>query len=59
MSVRNRQREPGQVDDRDGRDQDHGGARERDQLGGKGVKVGQVQVPEPLGRDQRPPQVIG
>ena len=25
MSVRNRQLEPGQVDNRDGRDQDHGG----------------------------------
>src|SRR5438034_612894 len=28
-------------------------------LGGEGVQAGQVQVGEPLGGDQRPPQVVG
>ncbi len=56
---RSRHRDPGQVHDRDDRDQDDGRSWQRDQLGGRGIQGGQVQVEEPLGPDQRPPQVIG
>jgi hypothetical protein len=53
------QGEPGRVDERDHRDQDDGRPGKRDQLGGRGVEAAQVEVHEPLGRDHRPPQVIG
>jgi hypothetical protein len=48
-------RDPGRVHDRDHGDQDDGRSREGDQLGRRGVHGAQVQVQEPLGRDQRPP----
>ena len=52
-------RDSGRVHDRRDRDQDHRGAREADQVGGRGVQAGQVQVQEPLGRHQGGPQVVG
>jgi len=50
--------QPGRLDDGHDRDEDHGRARQGNQRGGLGIQAAEVQVDEPLRRDQRPPQVV-
>ncbi len=58
VHARHPQRQPGRADRHGHRNQDHGRAGKPDQGRGTGIQAAQVQMREPLGRDQRPPQVI-